>query len=145
MKICFFADSGSIHTARWCQHFHNLGHEIHVITYNQAEIPNSKTYFLNVGEISTKGGNWKLLFKYREVKKTLKEINPDVFHAMYANSYGVTGSLCRFKPYVITALGSYLLISPQSSIIYRILLRFAFSRAQLITVMSDQMKRRRRN
>jgi glycosyltransferase involved in cell wall biosynthesis len=140
MKICFFADSESIHTVRWCMHFKQLGHDVHLISFKSAEVPNIPTYFVDTSNISVKGGNWKVLFKYRKVKKIIKQINPDIVHALYATSYGITGALCGFKPYVITALGSDLLLSPQNSKVYRFLLKYAFSKAQFITVMSDQMK-----
>lgn len=140
MKICFFADSESIHTMRWCNHFKEIGHEVHLISFKSAKVPGVQNYFVGLNTISVKGGNWKVLFKYRKVKKLVSEIKPDIFHAMYATSYGVTGALCGFKPYIITALGSDLLISPKNSKRYRFLLKYAFSKAQLITVMSDQMK-----
>ena len=140
MKICFFADSESIHTVRWCTHFKQLGHDVHLISFKPVEVPGIPTYIVDNSAISVNGGNWKVLFKYRKVKRLIKQINPDVVHAMYATSYGVTGALCGFKPYIITALGTDLLISPQNSKIYRFLLKYAFSKAQFITVMSDQMK-----
>lgn len=140
MKICFFADSESIHTVRWCNHFVKAGHEVHLISFKSTAVTGVSNYFIETNNISVKGGNWKVLLKYRKVKKLIKKINPDIFHALYATSYGITGALCGFKPYIITALGSDLLISPKSSKIYRQLLKYAFSKAQLITVMSDQMK-----
>lgn len=140
MKICFFADSESIHTVRWCTHFKQLGHEVHLISFKSTEVQGIPTHFIDTSNISVKGGNWKVLFKYRKVKKIIKNINPDIVHALYATSYGITGALCGFKPYIITALGTDLLISPQSSKVYRFLLKYAFSKAQFVTVMSDQMK-----
>lgn len=140
MKICFFADSESIHTVRWCTHFKQLGHEVHLISFKSAEVPGIPTHFVDTSNISVTGGNWKVLFKYRKVKQIIKKINPDIVHALYATSYGITGALCGFKPYIITALGTDLLISPQNSKVYRFLLKYAFSKAQFVTVMSDQMK-----
>lgn len=140
MRICFFADSESIHTVRWCNHFMKAGHEVHLISFKSSSVAGISNYFVETNNISVKGGNWKVLLKYRKVKKLVKKINPDIFHALYATSYGITGALCGFKPYIITALGSDLLISPKNSKIYRHLLKYAFSKAQLITVMSDQMK-----
>lgn len=140
MKICFFADSESIHTVRWCNHFHELGHEVHLISFKEVILPNIHTHTVHSGRIRVSGGNWKVLLKFRQVKKIVNQISPDIFHALYATSYGITGSLCGFHPYVITALGSDILISPKNSKIYRFLLKYAFSKTDLITVMSDQMK-----
>ena len=140
MKICFFADSESIHTVRWCNHFHHLGYEVHLISFKEVVLPNIHTHTVDSGRIRVSGGNWKVLLKFRQVKKIVKKISPDIFHALYATSYGITGSLAGFHPFVITALGSDILLSPKHSILYRLLLKFAFSKTDLITVMSDQMK-----
>src|SRR5690606_6600664 len=118
MKICYFADSESIHTIRWCNHFKSLGHEVHLITLKSAMIDGIQVYPLDLKGIKKSGGNWKSLFKYRKVKRLLKQIQPDIFHSLYATSYGVTGSLAGHKNYVITALGSDLLISARNSFIY---------------------------
>ncbi len=141
MKICFFADGGSIHTVRWCTHFQKLGHEVHLISFNKVEIPNVKVHVVDVGKVNVSGGNWKVLFKFRKVKKLVAEISPDIFHSLYATSYGITGALVGFHPYVITALGTDVLISPQQSKLYKALLKFAFSKADWITAMSDFMKK----
>ena len=128
MKICFFANGGSIHTVRWCTHFQKLGHEVHLISFENAEIPEVKIHFIDIGNVNVHGGNWKVLLKYRKIKRLLKVIKPDIFHALYATSYGITGALCGFQPFIITALGTDVLISPKESFMYRILLRYAFSK-----------------
>jgi L-malate glycosyltransferase len=140
MKICFFADSGSIHTIRWCNYFKSLGHDVHLISLGSALMEGIKVYPLGVEGINNSGGNWRILFKYRQVKKLLKEIKPDLFHSLYATSYGVTGALCSFHPYVITALGTDILLSPKQSVIYRILLKYAFKRTDKITVVAEHMR-----
>ncbi|MCW3072810.1 MAG: glycosyl transferase group 1 [Bacteroidetes bacterium] len=140
MRICYFADGESIHVQRWCRHFASLGHEVHLISFKNVEIENVQTHFISSGSIAVSGGNWKVLLKFREVKALLKKIKPDILHAHYATSYGITGALCGFHPYVITALGSDVLISPQRSILYRMLLKFAFSKADWITAMADHMR-----
>lgn len=140
MRICFFADAESIHTIRWCKYFQSLGHEIHLVSFKKAQIENVTVHVISGGKVDVKGGNWKLLFKYRSLKKILKLIRPDVLHSHYATSYGITGALCNFHPYIITALGTDILITPKKSLVYRIGLKFALRKADFITVMSDQMK-----
>jgi glycosyltransferase involved in cell wall biosynthesis len=139
MRICFFGDGESFHVGNWCRHFQSLGHEVHLITFKNVQIEHIQVHVVSAGTIRVQGGNWQVLKQYGKVKRILKSIKPDIFHALYATSYGITGALCGFKPYVITALGSDLLISPQSSKIYRAGLKWAFKRASWITVMSPQM------
>lgn len=140
MKICLFADADSIHTVRWCTHFYELGHEVHLISFKKVEIPNIHVHAVDGGTINVAGGNWKVVLKYPKVKKILKQIRPDIFHSLYATSYGITGALCGFHPYVITALGTDVLISPNQSKVYKFLLKYAFSKADWITAMADHMK-----
>ncbi len=140
MKICFFADSESIHTIRWCHYFKSIGYDVHLISLKSTLVEGIPVYPLNLEGIKASGGSWKTLFKYREVKKLLKKIKPDIFHSLYATSYGITGALCSYHPYVITALGTDVLISPKQSKIYRILLRYAFKRTDKITVVAEHMR-----
>jgi len=139
MRICYFADAESIHVVRWCTHFASLGHEVHLISFKNKLVPNTTLHYIDAGSISVKGGNWKVLLNYKKIKRILKQINPDIFHAHYATSYGITGALCGFHPYVITALGSDILISPKNSKTYKLLLKYAFSKADWITAMADHM------
>ena len=89
---------------------------------NDNTIENVTTHFVDGGNINVVGGNWKVLLKFKEIKRLLSQIKPDIFHSHYATSYGITGALCGFHPYIITTLGSDVLISPQKSFIYKLLL-----------------------
>ncbi len=140
MKICLLADGESIHTVRWCRHFYELGHEIHLISFKDVKIDDIKVHFVNSGNIKVKGGNWRVIFKYKEVKSLVNKIKPDVLHALYATSYGIIGALTRFHPYIITPLGTDILISPNESRVYRSLLKYAFKKVDVITSMAPHMK-----
>lgn len=140
MKICLLADGESIHTQRWCQHFFDLGHEVHLITFKNVRIQNIKVHVIQGVDIKVSGGNWKVVLKYKEVKKLIKIIKPDVLHALYATSYGLIGALSGFKNYIVTPLGTDVLISPTKSFIYRAILKFVFKKAVLITSMAPHMK-----
>ncbi|WP_300665739.1 glycosyltransferase family 4 protein [Fluviicola sp.] len=140
MRICFFADGESIHTIRWCEYFHSLGHEVHLITFSHTTIPNIHIHVVDGGKINVSGGNWHLITRFWKVRKLVKKINPDIFHSLYATSYGVTGALAGHKRYVVSALGSDLLLSGKKSFTYQKALRFAFKKAKWIIVMSEQMR-----
>ena len=141
MKICYLAASESIHTKRWCEHFLSKNHNVYLISFKkECDISGVKFYFVDAGNLSVKGGNWNVLLKANEIKSIVRKIKPDIVHSHYATSYGIVGALVNYHPYVITALGSDILISPNNSIIYRKLLKFAFKRADWITVMANHMK-----
>jgi glycosyltransferase involved in cell wall biosynthesis len=139
MKICYFADGQSTHTQKWCTHFAEMGHEVHLITFRDCRIDRVHVHFLNIGTIAVSGGNWRTLFAFRIVQRILKKIKPDVFHAQYATSYGITAALVNFHPFIISGWGSDVLISPKSSKILRFLLKWAFKRADAITVVAKHM------
>lgn len=140
VRICLFGDAGSIHLERWCQFFIGEGHEVHLISFTKAEIPGTTCYHVDAGPIAVQGGNWRVLLQFRKVRKLVKQIKPDVFHALYATSYGITGALVNYHPYILSSLGSDILISPRNSKILRALLRFAYRRVDASTTMSQQMK-----
>ena len=140
MRICLLADGESIHTVRWCQQFHEYGHEVHLITFKNVKILNVHVHFVDGVDIDVSGGNWKVVLKYLKVKQIIKSINPQVLHAMYATSYGLLGALSGFHPYIVTPLGSDVLISPKQSAIYRFILKYVFKSADIITSMAPHMK-----
>ncbi len=140
MRICLLADGESIHTVRWCQQFHEFGHEVHLITFKNVIIPNIIVHYIDGVDIDVSGGNWKVVLKYLKVKQIIKTINPQVLHALYATSYGLLGALSEFHPYIVTPLGSDVLISPKKSSIYRFILKFVFKSADIITSMAPHMK-----
>lgn len=140
MRICFLADGGSIHTARWCKHFVEKKYDVHLITYRDAKIEGVTVHFIDAGIISSSGGNWKVILTVGQVKRVLKSIRPDVLHAQYATSYGLVGALSGFHPYIVTALGTDVLISPDQSFLYKMLIRYVLKKADWITAMSDFMK-----
>lgn len=139
MRICYLADGASIHTQRWCRHFAMLGHEIHLLTLTDVKIDGVIVHHLDSGRISKDGGNWRSLLKTGEVRRLLAQVKPDILHALYATSYGTLGALSGFHPFVVTALGSDVLVSPQKSLLYRQLVRFALGRADWVTAMSEPM------
>ena len=140
MRICYLGDGESIHVIRWCKYFASMGNEIHLVTFKKTTIENITTHFVDAGNIDVKGGNWKVLLSARKVKKLIQEIKPDILHAHYATSYGSVGALCNYRPFIVTAHGSDVLISPENSFFYRRILKYVFNKADWITSMSDPMR-----
>lgn len=139
LRIAVLADAESIHTRRWCQHFSSAGFEVHLLSFKQASIEGVHCHFIDAGNIKVAGGNWRFMLKGSHIKSLLKHIQPDVLHALYATSYGLAGALSGFHPYVVTPLGTDVLISPKQSLIYRLALRYVFRKADLVTSMAPHM------
>lgn len=140
MRICYLADGQSIHTQRWCRHFASLGHDVHLITLREVQIDQCTVHTIPAGSIKVSGGNMQVLWKAGAVRKLIRLIQPDIVHALYATSYGYLGARSGFHPYVMTALGTDVLISPQSSFLYKRLVQYVFKRADWMTAMADHMK-----
>ncbi len=72
--------------------------------------------------------------RYRRagLRRVLRDIRPDVFHAHYAVEHGFYGAFAGFHPYVISAWGSDLLVESHGMLRRRIA-AWALSKADLVT------------
>ena len=138
MKICYLANARSIHTQRWAKHFSGRGHEVTVISYSFGEIEGVRTICLSP---AVHVSRLKIVQLLTKVRGLVQEIRPDILHAHYATSYGLAGALASRRPLIVTAWGSDVLIQPEESWIYRQMVRFVLSRADLITSMAQHMTR----
>lgn len=144
MKICYLSDATSIHTKKWSRFFSKRGHEVTVLSLRPETIPGVKTILFGKDELRRKKNLrvFDYLKNYREVKKIVSKIQPDILHAQYASNYGVLGALSGFHPLVTTIWGSDLFIFPKRSVLHEAILKFNLKKADLITVSSQVMKTR---
>ncbi len=136
MKICYLANAGSIHTQRWARHFANRGYQVTVVSFESGEIDGVCVFQLSTSSISRR---LSIVLNLGKVRHLIQEIAPDIVHAHYVTSYGLAGALAGRHPLVVTAWGSDVLIMPETSRIYRHIVQFALSRADLITSMAQHM------
>ncbi len=137
MKICYLANAASIHTHRWATHFSKLGHDVTVVSLTDASIPGVNVRWMGI-DPNVRGRIAYLLCLPR-LRRTLRELKPDIVHAHYAGGYGLAAALAGYHPLVLTAWGSDVLILPQSSRSMRWLVKFALRRADLVTSMARHM------
>jgi glycosyltransferase involved in cell wall biosynthesis len=71
-------------------------------------------------------------------RKLIKRLEPDIVHAHYATSAGLTALVCGFHPAVLTVHGSDLTTGIKSGI-WRILLKKIFGFADCVNVVSDDL------
>ena len=150
LKICFLGTAKSIHTLKWIEYFAEKGHDVFLVSYDELlkdYKPKNKTirfYFLErripvtIWPLNT---ILNLPFSFLRVKKIINKEKPDIIHAHYVNSYGTLGSLLNFHPFVITAWGSDILITPQKFLPLKWTTKYALSRADLITCDAEHMKK----
>lgn len=143
VRICYLADASSIHAHRWVRYFVERGHEIHVISFENARIEGTTVHVLKL-PVLVKNATFplKMASVYR-IKSLIKRIKPDILHAHYVTNYGLFGALCNFNPFVITAWGSDVLIVPEARLISWIkayIAKYTLGKADLITCDAEHMK-----
>jgi len=136
MHICFLANAASVHTQRWARHFTSRGYHVTVVSFQRGEIKGISVIHLPV---ICRRFHLNIFLNLAKIRRLVQEIDPDILHAHYATSYGLSGALTGKHPYVITAWGSDVLIMPEQSWVYRQIVRFAMRRADLITSMASHM------
>ncbi len=130
MRIVYLADAPYPHTWRWVQHFAAAGHECHVVSFRPAEIDGATVHYVDGGE---KLGKARYLLHARRVARLIRELQPDLLHALHLTSYGFLGSLADFHPFLLSVWGTDVLEAPQLTPFHRWLTRHALARADAIT------------
>jgi len=127
------------------RYFVENGHEIHVVSFENAQIEGTTVHVLKL-PVLVKNATFplKMASIYR-IKALIKKIKPDILHAHYVTNYGLFGALCNFKPFVITAWGSDILTVKTESPIIRWIKKFikiyVAKKADIITVDSKSLKK----
>ena len=150
MRICYIGDLSNIHTRRWVRFFGNSGHDVHVISTKPAgkvELSDVKVYWL----LSHRTGSYlmDLILGFSSIpahvcklRRLFREIHPDVVHIHYLNEAAVFALLTGFRPIVLTAWGSDILLSPEKSWIRRQTVKYTLKRLNLMTCDADHMKQK---
>lgn len=128
MKICYLAHGQSIHTQRWVRYFSAQGHEVHLISFQP--FADDKTVF-HVLKRKFPVEDLDYFLQISTVRRLVREIQPDILHAHYLTSFGFLGACSGWHPFVVTALGSDILITPFRSFLHKMLTRFVLKKADL--------------
>ena len=83
------------------------------------------------------------LLRYRRagLRRVVQEIAPDVLHAHYLVEYGFYATAAGYRPFVVSAWGSDVLVEAAGSPLNRAIARFALRRADLATANNRHMAR----
>jgi len=143
MRLCYLANASSIHTHKWVRFFVERGHEVHVVSFEKAQIEGAVVHVLKL-PILVKSATFplKMTSIYR-MRNLIKRLKPDVLHAHYVTNYGLFAALCGFHPFVLTAWGSDVLFDTSGraiSMIKKIIAKYVLARADLMTCDADHMK-----
>lgn len=145
MKICYLADSNSVHTQKWVKYFAEKGYEISLISFSPHKIEGVENYFIKLPfpqAISPTGSNFLKLqyfLSIQQIKKLVKIINPDILHSHWATSYGIVGSFINYHPYIVSVWGSDIYEFPHRSFLHKWLIKKVLKSADKICSTSTTM------
>lgn len=147
MKICYLADAGNIHTQRWVEYFANNGHEVHLISrraFGNNNVKNVNLHVLNKlkPQIRIISFPINLLYDLIQIKKLIRQINPDILHVHYISDLAVRGALTGFHPFVASAWGSDVLLNPYKSKLSWYFTKFSLKKADDIYAVSTDMAKK---
>ncbi len=137
MKICYLATAGSIHTAKWANHFSRKGHQVEIISFEPGRELDSDIALHFPGKLWPCGTHY--LAHGPEVRRLLQQINPDLVHAHYASGYGTLGRLCGFHPHIISVWGSDIFEFPRKSLFHRQLVKSNLNSAEKVCSTSQAL------
>jgi glycosyltransferase involved in cell wall biosynthesis len=81
---------------------------------------------------------WHYLLSGLQARRLFRRLRPDVVHGHYVTSAGVVCLLAGYRPYILTAHGSDLLVAG-SSPLWRPVLKRAFRRSAMLNTVSQEL------
>ena len=152
-KIIYFADIAAEHTLRWVTYFAKIGHEVHIISWNDLsrgyrvdDVKNNffpaKLHIIGNGRPSLGKVSYVLwvISVIKQVRAIFYEVQPDLIHSHSVGAYAwITLFLPRVKS-ITTPWGTDVLIDMKASAINRFLSIRALRRSTIITVDAKHIK-----
>ena len=141
MRICFVGPANSSHIVKWCTWFANRGHEVHVISFSEGDIPCANIHIIDTGFIAAKNDIVKLkyLLTGKRISVLINEIKPDIVNVHYATSYGTALALSGVNDYVLSVWGSDIYDFPKKSPFHKMLIKYSLKKAKYLFSTSQAM------
>lgn len=145
MRICYLLRTKDVYLKRWYEYFLHHGHEVHIVAGDETNVnievdvpAGVKMHYVSEKKLK----NQKISFGYnllrlpliiKELKNIIKEISPDIIHAHMITPCGLWTALSGFHPFIITPQGSDVIIMAREILFYKLITRYVFFKADLIT------------
>lgn len=120
MKVVLIAAASSIHTARWANGLREAGCEVHLISQHPATEHYNGDVRLHILPYRGELGYFLMV---PQVRRILREVNPDIVNAHYASGYGTTARLAGKRPWILSVWGSDVYDFPHKSFLHRWLVK----------------------
>jgi glycosyltransferase involved in cell wall biosynthesis len=139
MKICYLLRSSSLNAERFLRYFAGMGHEIHVLSFEPPGNVIDGVHY-HIFPTNKKFLIFSFTYKLIQFRRRINTIRPDLVDAHYVIKYGIMATLLNFHPFVINAVGSDILVQAKKNPIWKIVARYALSKADLVVCRSPAMK-----
>jgi glycosyltransferase involved in cell wall biosynthesis len=136
MRIAFLGDGSLGHVQRWAGYFQERGHDVLLISFEDVSgcaFPARRIRKL----LPTKLAGYAAALG--TVKKELGLFGPDLVNAIYAGGYGFIGAQSGYRPLVVSAIGSDMLVDYPSSFVHRLQIEYALKCASLVTTDAESL------
>jgi len=167
LRIVYLSDNLTIHDERFLQKLTQRGYDTWLITYyHELSVPEpmqridglhiihwhnphyarrfkSDGEYVSIessgwrGQLLAIQGLWQCLQHFRKI---LAEIRPDIVHAGWVYSSGLIAALSGFRPWLLMPWGSDVQVMPYQSHGRRIVARYVFRQANMITCDCQAVK-----
>lgn len=142
MKICLLAPASNPHTQKIAYTLKQKGYGINICTFHNAHLPGIDIkYFPPLIKYI---GKVNYILNSQFVKKYLKVTKPDVLHAHFVSSYGVTGFLTGYHPFIVSVWGTDIYDAPNNIILRYLIKRTLVNSDRILStskIMVEQTKK----
>lgn len=141
MRVAFLAPANSVHTVRWTNGLAGRGLDVHLISAHAplAGIDRAVT----VHRLAL-DAPWAYLLAFRQLRRCLAAIRPDLLNAHYASGYGLLARLAGFHPALLSVWGADVYDFPHVSALHHQVIRRNLGWADAVASTSECMARQAR-
>ena len=152
MKVLFVGTGGSSHEVKLVSYLARRGYEVCYAHLTRGfELPSTAGLITSyLGFISPRGRNWPTrmpafaatyALSFLALRGILKSFQPDILHGGFIQSAGLLSAMTGFRPFLLSPMGSDVLIYPRRSWLTRVLTRYTIWSADAIICDSDSVRR----
>ncbi|MCI0512790.1 glycosyltransferase family 4 protein [candidate division KSB1 bacterium] len=140
MRLLFLADSTRVHTHHWYRYFYEKGYEVELISPFPLPDLDIPVHLLKNCQTATGTlrNHW-YLHQSAEVRRIIRQVKPDILHALYTTNFGFIGARSAFHPLVISAFGTDVLPTPRKTLFHKIITKYALKTADLIVSVAPYL------
>lgn len=138
MRLALLGNAQVIHTRRWADWFHARGHAVELISL---EPDHGFAYPCHLLGSSVPFRFLRYPLATPAVRRLLARFAPDLVNAHFVPNYGLIGTLAGWRPLVVSAWGSDVLVSGVASPFHAARARFVLARADRITTDAAMLTR----